>query len=253
MQNIKLDKAGEIAKITLSKPPLNIFGTEDLRLLPEIFDEISYEPGIKAITIESDQKVFSAGVDIAEHSKNNMKLMLKAFHKVFFKMLELEIPTISLVKSSCIGGGCELALFSDFVLASQKAYFSQPEIKIGCFPSVSLVYFPYITGHKKALEMILTGNKILAEEALGCGLINQVFPEENFDAKAQEFIDSIIFNSPSVLKTTLNTYKKLHYPEIRKKLACSEKAYFEELIHLEDAGEGIRSFLEKRPPVWVGK
>ena len=253
MKNIKLIKTPDTAKIILSKPPLNIFNVEDLENFAAILDDIREESCIKAVTIESDQKLFSAGVNISDHSKTNINKMLKAFHKVFFKMLDLEIPTISLVKSGCMGGGCELALFSDFVLTSEKAYFSQPEIKLGCYPPVSIVYFPYLTGNKKALEVILTGNKLSAREAQDCGLVNHVFPEEEFDEKSREFIGTITANSSSVTKTVLKTYKTLHYAELKKKLEFSEKVYLEELMQLEDTQEGIRSFLEKRPPVWTGK
>ncbi len=253
MNSIQLNKISEFAKITLSKPPLNILDVEDLEKFSKILDEIKKETAIKAIIIESDQKIFSAGIDVRDHSKENVSRMLNSFHKIFFKMFELEIPTISLVKSGCIGGGCELALFCDFVLASEEAYFSQPEIKLGCYPPVSLVYFPYITGNKRSLEMILTGNKVFAQEALKYGLVNQIFPGNEFDLKTKEFLKSLVSNSPSVIKTTIKAYKKLHYSELIEKIKFSEKIYLEELMQLEDAQEGIKSFLEKRQPVWTGR
>ena len=253
MNNIKLIKTDLIAKIILSKPTLNILDIEDLENFSEILDNLKKEKNINVITIESDQKVFSAGVNISDHSKETINEMLKTFHKVFFKMMKLEIPTISLVKSDCIGGGCELALFCDFVLATENTYFSQPEIKFGCYPPVSLAYFPYIAGNKKSLELILIGNKISAEQALSSGFINHVFPEQKFDTEAKKFIDLIVKNSTSVTKTVLRTFKKLHYKELKEKMKITEKVYLEELMQLEDSKEGIKSFLEKRPPVWTGR
>lgn len=253
MNNIKLVKSTDIVKITLSKPPLNILDIEDLQEIGRVFEELRGESSIRAITIESDQKVFSAGVNISDHSKDSIKKMLESFHSVFFKMLDLQIPTISLVKAGCIGGGCEFALFSDFVLASEDACFSQPEIKLGCFPPISLAYFSYITGYKKALEIILTGNKLSAREALSCNLVNQVYTSEEFDSKAQKFVGNITSSSKSVISTVLSGYKKLHYGELKKKIRLSEEIYLEELMQLEDAQEGLRSFLEKRPPIWQHK
>lgn len=253
MANIRFIKKDFLATITLSKTSLNILGIDDLEQLTAIINEIKTIPNVKLIAIESDQKVFSAGVDISEHKPEKVHQMLKAFHNVFFSMLELEIPTISLVKGGCIGGGCELALFSDFVLASDDAYFSQPEIKVGCYPPVSLAYFPYIMPNKKALEMILTGNKLTARHAYDLGIINQVFSKENFDQEAEKFINSMLTNSLSVMKTTLNAYKKIHYCELKSKLAASEKIYLDELIQLEDLKEGLTSFIEKRPAVWKNK
>ena len=253
MDNIKLIKNESFAKIILSKPPLNILDIKDLQKLCEIFKTLKKEKNLKAIIIESDQKIFSAGINISDHSKENINKMLKSFHNVFFEMLDLEIPSISLVKSGCIGGGCELALFCDFILVSPNAYFSQPEIKLGCYPPVSMVYFPYIIGNKKALEMILTGNKIFAEQAFNFGLVNQVFSDKEFNAESEKFINSITSNSSSIIKTTLKTYKKLNYSGLKEKLKLSEKIYLEELMQLEDAQEGLKSFFEKRPPVWKEK
>ena len=251
MKSIKLIKSPDIARITLSKPPLNILDIADLQELAKIFEDLKYDSTIRAITLESDQKLFSAGVDVSEHNKEKIIEMLEVFHEVFFKMLELDIPTISLVKAGCIGGGCELALFSDMVLASNEAYFSQPEIR--CFPPISLTYFPYITSNKKALEIILTGNKITAENALACNLINQVYSSEEFEQNAEKFVQAIVSNSQSVIKTTLRGYKRLHYGELKKKIKLSENIYLEELMQLEDAEEGLKSFLEKSPPKWRHK
>lgn len=249
-ENIKVIKENFLARIILSKPPVNVFNTEDLIQLKGILEDLNNQEKLKLIVIESDQKVFSAGVDISDHSRDKFLRMLGVFHEVFLSLLSLDIPTMSLVKSGCFGGGCELALFCDLVIASEKAHFSQPEIKLGCYPPVSLVSLPQIIGDKKALELILTGNKISAAEALNLGLINQVFSEQEFDKKSQELIDSIITNSASVIKATVKAYKNINYSEIEEKLKLAENFYIENLMILEDSQEGIQSFLEKRPPVW---
>ncbi len=231
MKSIKMVANAGRASITLSKPPLNIFDADDLVELAGVFKRLKNEQSIGIITIESDQRVFSAGVDIAGHSREKVKEMLETFHDVFFAMLELRTPTISLVKSGCIGGGCELALFGDFVLASEAAYFSQPEIKLGCFPPLSAVYFPFITGHKNALEIMLTGDKVFAGDAHRLGLVNRVFPGEEFDTGAEKFIGAILSNPANAVKTALGAYKRLNYPGLREKIKLSEKIYLEEVEH----------------------
>ncbi len=231
MSAIKIEKNGSIAQIILSKPPLNIFDINDLENLNQILKKLEAQEDIALITIESDQKVFSAGVDISDHNPEKVKQMLEAFHEVFYTMLDMQTPIISLIKSGAIGGGCELAMFSDFVLASERAYFSQPEIKLGCFPPVSLVYFPYITGDKKALEMILLGEKLFAQEAWVCGLVNKVFSEDNFNEEACKFIDIILQNPSKTVKTTLKAYKKFNRQELKEKIKLSEKLYLEEIEH----------------------
>ncbi|EKE02804.1 MAG: hypothetical protein ACD_20C00330G0018 [uncultured bacterium] len=252
-KHISVKQEEFVAKITLSKPPLNVLDTEDLIHLQETLKDLNKQENLKLIVIDSNQKVFSAGVNVSDHSKNKILGMLGAFHEVFYLMLDLNVPIMSLVKSDSFGGGSELALFCDLVVASEKASFSHPEIKLGCYPPVSLVNLPNLIGDKKALEIILTGNKLSAKEALDLNLINYVFKEEEFDQKSQELINSIISNSASVIKTTLKAFKKVNYSEIKEKLSISEKIYIEELMNLEDAEEGIKSFLEKRSPVWKNR
>lgn len=253
MNNFKIINTDCLTKITFSKPPLNIFNTEDLLSLEKTLLEIKNQKDLKLIVFESDQKVFSAGVDVAEHLPEKSLEMMKAFYSLFATLLELEIPTLALVKSACFGGGSEFALFCDFVLASENASFAQPEIKLACFPPLSMAHLTYLTGNKKALELILTGEKLNANEALQAGLVNHVFSEEEFDQKACEFVNSITQNSASIIKETLNTYKKLNYAGLKEKIKLAEKVFAEELPKLEDYDEGIKSFFEKRSPVWKNR
>jgi len=250
MTYIKIKKTDFLTKITFSKPPLNIFETKDLIFLEKTLQELKKQEKLRLIVFESDQKVFSAGVDVAEHLPEKAPEMFKAFHKLFLTLLNLDIPTLALTKGACFGGGSEFALFCDFTLASENAYFAKPEIKLGCYPPLSMAHLSYLTGNKKALELILTGENLSAEDALKIGLINHVFSEEDFDQKADEFINSITQNSSSVIRTTLKAYKKINYADFQEKLELADKFFKEELIKLEDYIEGANSFLEKRSPVW---
>lgn len=246
--NIKNDSY--YTKITFSKPPLNILNAEDIVFLNKILQSLKNDKYLKLVIFDSDQKVFSAGVDVAEHLPDKIPEVIWAFNELFITLIELEIPTLALVKSECMGGGSEFALFCDFVLASENAYFVQPEIKLACFPPLSVAHLAYLTGNKKALEIILTGEKFSAREALQAGLVNKVFSKEEFNEKSEEFINSIIFNSSSVIRTTLKAYKKINYEGLKEKIELSNKIFLEELVKLEDYSEGIRSFFEKRPPFW---
>lgn len=251
--SIKLEKSEFLAVITLSKPPLNIFEVEDLVCLEGIFEALNKEKTLKLIVIKSDQKIFSAGVSVSCHSKENVAEALGAFHRVFHKMISLDIPTLSLVKGACYGGGTEFAMFCDFVLASKDAVFSQPEINIGCFPPVSIVAFPVFAGNKKVLEMILTGNAFKAQEMVDMGLVNHVFSEDEFDTKADEFIAGMMSKSSSVIRETLKTFKQINYADLKEKLDIAEKIYIDELMKLEDSQEGISGFLQKRKPLWTNR
>jgi cyclohexa-1,5-dienecarbonyl-CoA hydratase len=253
MKNLKIIQEKQKAGIILSKPPLNILNCEDIKNISCLIKSFGQNNSVKIITFESDQKIFSAGIDILEHTEEKIKEMLLCFRELLFQMMELDTPIISIVKSGCVGGGCEIALFCDFVIASENAWFSHPEIKLGCFPPASMAYLSYITGNKKALEIILTGNKISAQEAFTFGLVNKLFKEEEFEEKSSEFMESLTKLSRSVLSTTIKGYKKLNYSELKEKFSIAEKIYLEELMKLEDYSEGMQSFIEKREPKWKNK
>lgn len=248
--SIKIIKNSDIATITLDKAPLNILNVEDLIFLKENLISLSNDKSIKIIIFNSASKIFSAGVDITDHTLEKTKQMLKAFHELFLIMYDLEIPTLSVVRGGCYGGGAELALFCDFVIASENAHFTHSEINLGCFPPVSLVLFPYLISNKKALEIILTGNKINAETALDIGLINYIFNEDLLEKEVNNFIKKITQNSRSVNSLTLKAFKNINTKDFKVKLNQAEKIYLDELLKLEDYKEGIESFIDKRKPEW---
>jgi cyclohexa-1,5-dienecarbonyl-CoA hydratase len=160
---------------------------------------------------------------------------------------------LAIVNGAALGGGCEVATFCDMVIASDRAKFGQPEIKVGVFPPIAAIMFPRLMDRKKAFELILTGDVVTASEAKELGLVNTVFPADEFDVKTEEFIKKFADLSNIVLKITkksLNNTIGLDYPEAVKSV---EKLYIDELMETEDANEGLKAFLEKRAPIWKGR
>jgi cyclohexa-1,5-dienecarbonyl-CoA hydratase len=177
--------------------------------------------------------------------------MIETFHGIFRLMDTLEAPSIALVKGAALGGGCELALYCDMVLASEKAKFGQPEIKVGVFPPIAALAFPRLTARKKALELILLGEIIDAPEALRLGLINQVIPLESFDGEAEKFVGKLTALSGLVLKMAKKATLRGLRDDVDAALRDIEKIYLEELMKTQDAKEGLKAFLEKRNAVWT--
>lgn len=250
MNSIIFEKIENKALITLNKPPLNILSIVDLIELNQFILKASEDNDVKLIILKSNQKIFSAGIDITDHSLENTEKMLNYFHEIFYTLIDLKIPVLSVINGGCFGGGAELALFCDFVIASEKAFFSHSEIKLGCFPPVSMVLLPYLISNKKALELIMTGEKITALNAFELGLINSCCQENDLNKKVNEFTEKIIKNSGSVNSLILKTFKQIHLNELKDKLKQAEKIYLKELTKLKDYEEGINSFIEKRQPVW---
>ena len=136
-------------------------------------------------------KCFSAGVDVGEHMGDLAPKMIESFHRIFRLMDRLGIPTIASVYSSCLGGGCELAIFCDLVIAGEGAKFGQPEIQVGVFPPIAAQIMPRIMGRKAAMDLILSGRIISASEALQLGLINKVVKDEDLEKETEAFPQAV--------------------------------------------------------------
>ena len=240
------------AWITLDRPPLNILDipmmealdTALVRALPKSDFVIFQGAGMKA---------FCAGADVADHTPKRVGKMLTAFHRIFRRLAAADCLKIAAVRGYCLGGGMELATFCDFVLASESAQFGQPEIKLGCFPPVSMVTLPALIGIQAATHLILTGHQISATEAQRLGLVTRVVPDYELNGAIENLLEELRSLSPSVLHLTRRTLGQLHSANFLKQLEEAERVYLSELMKTHDAQEGIRAFLEKRQPVWKGK
>jgi cyclohexa-1,5-dienecarbonyl-CoA hydratase len=242
-----------VARITLNQPPLNIIDIPMMREMHRALAEVQQAAEIKVLVFDHQGKAFSAGVSIQDHTPDKVGEMLETFHGVFRLLNNLEFPSIALVDGMALGGGCELAVFCDMVLASDRATFGQPEIKVGVFPPVAAAFFPRLIGRNRALELLLTGDVIGAAEAQAIGLINKVYPAQNFKEKTEEFISKLTAQSGAVLRFTKRTVDKALYASVLEGISAAEEIYLGELMKTADAPEGLRAFLEKRKPVWKNR
>src|ERR1035437_879989 len=194
-----------VARVTLNRPPLNILDIAMIGELERVLVQVRSQEqseDVKVLVIGHQGKAFSAGVAIEDHTPDKVPEMLERFHGVFHLLHSLTVPSLALVDGMALGGGCELAVFCDMVIASDRATFGQPEIKVGVFPPVAAVLFPHLIGRNRALELLLTGKIVGAVEAKAIGLINQVFPADGFRENAEEFIGKLTSLSGPVLKLT---------------------------------------------------
>jgi len=136
-------------------------------------------------------RAFSAGVAVEEHVPATVFQMLDSFHGIFRTLQQIAKPTIAVVDGPALGGGCELVAACDMVIASDRAKFGQPEIKLGVFPPVAAILLPAIIGERRARELILTGELIDAEEALRLGLVNYVVPSDEIASKTQDVLGKL--------------------------------------------------------------
>jgi len=251
-KHIIFEKSDGVARLTLNRPPLNVLNIAMMREIIAALEELDGDPSVKVLVFEAAEgsKAFSAGVDVAEHTADMVEEMIEVFHRIFRLLDKLEIPTVAVVDGAALGGGCELVLFCDMIIASERASFGQPEIQVGVFPPVAVVALPEIVGPKKAMEMVLIGDRIRAAEALELGLVNKVVPPEELRAAADEFVGKLTRLSGAVLRLTKRAVRLGSVGSFAEGLAAVEELYLGPLMATEDANEGLAAFMEKRKPVW---
>ena len=240
---------GRTAWITLDRPPLNIFDISMMRELNAALGSVLTQCDFVVLQGHGP-KAFSAGAEVGDHVPERVQEMLGAFHAVFRQLARADCVTIAAVHGHCLGGGMELATFCDFVLADESAKFGQPEIKLACFPPIAMITLPYLCGFRAAMDLILTGRTIPAEEAWRIGLVSRLEKGGDVQQGARKLIEELSGLSPDVLRLTRRTLWKLHADEFERQLDEVERVYFDQLMRTEDASEGIRAFMEKRAPVW---
>ena len=239
-----------LGTITLNRPPVNVLNIAMMDEINEVLASWQGEKDLKVVLFDAIGKCFSAGVDVGEHMGDMAPKMIEAFHRIFRLMDLLGIPTVASVYGSCLGGGCEVAVFSDLVISSEDAKYGQPEVQVGVFPPIAAQIMPRIIGRKAAMGLIMSGRIISAEEALGMGLINKIVAKDDLNSATQDFLKPYLKLSAEVLRKTKKAITAGLMDDFEPSLKVIEDIYLNELMPTADAQEGLNAFLEKRKPVW---
>jgi cyclohexa-1,5-dienecarbonyl-CoA hydratase len=239
------------AWITLDRPPLNVLNLPVLAEFRGLLESIAASDGIDVVVIRgAGGRAFSAGVDIKDHTRERVPEMLEAVHGVIRALLALPQVTVAAVSGACLGGGLELASACDFILATEDSFFATPEINVGCYPPVALARFPGQIGYRRAAEMILTGRRFSAGEALSAGLITRVVAAGELDSALEALLGELRGKSRAVLRIALKGLREASLKDFPAALKRSEEIYLKELLKTSDVEEGIAAFVEKRAPQW---
>jgi cyclohexa-1,5-dienecarbonyl-CoA hydratase len=253
--NINFQIQDRIARITFARPPLNIFNIAMMREIGAALNDCAGRRDLTAIVFDTapGTKAFSAGVAVEEHVADTVFRMLDSFHAIFRVLNQISKPVVAVVDGPALGGGCELVAACDIVIASERARFGQPEIKLGVFPPVAAVLLPRIIGEKKAREMILLGEIVDADEALRLGLVNYVVPSGELSQQTEAVLTKLRELSSVSLQFTRSALDLGRNSDFESALTEIENLYLNELMKTEDATEGVQSFMEKRKPEWRNK
>lgn len=223
-----------------------------MREIGDALNECAERSDLVAIVFDAAEgsRAFSAGVAVEEHMAETVVEMLASFHDIFRKLNQISKPAIALVDGAALGGGCELVAACDIVIASERAKFGQPEIKLGVFPPVAAILLPRIIGEKKAREMILLGETIDAADALRCGLATRFVSSDEIQKTLANVLTKLRELSASSLAMTRRALATDSSGDFDNSLKAVEDLYLNQLMKTEDAHEGLRSFMEKRKPEW---
>jgi cyclohexa-1,5-dienecarbonyl-CoA hydratase len=245
-----LTTSGDVIRLTLKRPPLNFLSVEMLQQVQDLLDSLGDSPPGRVLVVDSDCAAFSAGLEMTEQTNQAVFLLLDHFHGVVRALSAFPRPTVAIVRGVALGAGNELAASCDFALASLQATFGQPEIKIGTMPSLAAILLPQRIGVQRTLQMILTGSPVEAREAERMGLIYRALPDDKLEAALEELAASFCRSSTAVMELALRSARGARLRELEHNLREAESLYLNELMDLNDPSEGIKAFLEKRPPVW---
>lgn len=252
-KNILFTKSAGIGKLVINRPPVNVMDIATLQEMNSVIDASRKDPEVKVLMVTgAGNKAFSAGVEVRDHLGDKMPVMVETFDRLFKLLLDLDKPTIAVVNGMALGGGCEVAIACDMVIASEKAQFGQPEIKLGVLAPVGAVFFARIFGLRKGLELILSGDSVDAREAERFGLVNKVVADADLEKTATEFAQRFTEKSGTALRWARKCIYRTANLNLREALEVATEMGGGSMM-TEDAQEGLNAYLEKRKPTWKNK
>jgi cyclohexa-1,5-dienecarbonyl-CoA hydratase len=252
-QFVRYHIEGPVARLTLDRPEHNLLNERMLSEIAAGINSIGEKREIKLIVIDSAAKSFCGGIELGEYTQRRVFQLLDAFHNAFSAMMDTSKPLLVVINGPAFGGGSELAALADLVVATPKARFAQPEIKLGVFPPLSAVILPYVLGPKVALELVLTGEAMTAERAYDLGLVNRLVPEDQLEKTVNDLIAKVTAQSGPVLTMAKKAILGSVGVPLREGVRNSMKIFLNELSDLEDSQEGLRALVEKRAPKWKNR
>jgi cyclohexa-1,5-dienecarbonyl-CoA hydratase len=244
-------RAGAWQRIVLDAPRGNLLSLDLVRQLGQALHALESRPGIKWLTIEGHGGDFSFGAKIQEHTAERMPLVLPETHRVFKRLLAFPAPTAALIEGRCLGGGFELALSCDDMIASDTATFGLPEIRLAAFPPAAAALLPLRVGASRATRAIVTGQTQTAQYWHDAGLLSIVAPHCDLEEAAATWFDTHLapHSAVALSHAAMAARLTLRGPA-EAALDAAERDYLSGLLKTADAVEGVQAWLEKRPPRW---
>lgn len=254
-KNILLSKESGYAVVQFNRAEvLNAINMQLMTELVDALESLDKDDGVRCVILTGNEKAFAAGADIKEMADASaMEMLVRDQFARWDKIRKIKKPLIAAVSGFALGGGCELAMTCDIIIASETARFGQPEINIGVMPGAGGTQrLTRAVGKAKAMEIVLTGKTFTAEEACEWGLVNKVVPVEHYFQEAKDFAREIASKPPAAVRLAKEAILKAFDTTIEGGLELERKNFYL-LFASDDQKEGMKAFVEKRKPAWKGK
>lgn len=247
----ELTNDGAVARVTLASPKANILDRKMMLELVESLGGLEWSGMLKVIVIGSEGPHFSFGASIEEHLPAQIGRTLVELRELLRALLLLPVPTIAAVRGQCLGGGFELALACDLIIAEETAQFALPEIKLGVFPPAGAALLPLRIGASRAAEMVITGSSMVATEAKTSGLVQRIAAAGDLEPALKRWLSSdFLPRSTAAMRYAAQASRRPLLHALDHELPALEELYLNGLMQQPEAVEGLLAFLEKRQPLW---
>ncbi len=245
---------GHVGIVTLNRPDkLNALNLDLMKQLVAALEAYEQNDNIYVVLLTGNERAFAAGADIGDMAEATPISQYKGNQFARWERIsKISKPIVAAVSGFALGGGCELAMSCDLIVASETAQFGQPEINIGVMPGAGGTQrLIRAVGKATAMDVILTGRFLTAREALACGLVSRVVPKEHFYTEALRICHEMTAKPPLALRIAKESVRKAHEVGLSEGLEYERKLFYL-LFATEDQKEGMRAFLEKRAPKFKG-
>lgn len=246
---------GAVGRVQLNRPrALNALNSALMAEVVHAFRTFEADPEIRCILLHGDERAFAAGADIKEMvNEGAIQMYTRNFVAAWDDIYRIRKPIVAAVSGFCLGGGLELALVCDVIVASETARFGLPEINLGIIPGAGGTQrLTRAVGKSLAMELILTGRMLTADEAKAAGLVSRVVPAEAYLDEARRLANEIAAKSPVALMLAKEAVQKAHETSLSEGVHL-ERRLFAMAFASEDQKEGMQAFIEKRRPEWKGR
>jgi enoyl-CoA hydratase/carnithine racemase len=249
-RNLKLEIGEEVATLSLNRPPANLLNIELIEELNDALLELRGRRRLEVLVVRGASGNFCDGFDLGDLVPARMQRILQLYMRIFESLRMMDLVQVAAVQGNALGAGFELALGCNLFLAAEDAVFCLPETGMGLFPPIATAILPRIAPRRKAMEWILTGNRVLATELHHHGVVNRLLSNTAFDAELDAFVRDITSKSGPILAIAKQAQFEAYYSTFTEAMARAQSLYMRDLVELQDSAEGLAAQREKRAPQW---